>query len=171
MTTYPTWAAGQRVTAALLTGSGSTQCAIKSVNQTVTNSTVLVDCTDLVLPVVSGGIYKGRLVLIYTATAAQDLDFAWTVPSGSSGTRAIIGPDTSATAALPTAMESRATSSFATRIPVGGRDANFCAAIEDFLLTAGADGNVQLQFAQTAAAGATTAVVLANAHLVLDRIA
>lgn len=170
MSVYPAITAGSRVTAAVLT-SMQTQFALKTASQTVTNSTVLVDCTDMVLPVLSGATYKGRLVLYYTATAAQDLDYAWTTPAGSTGIRAVIGPDTSATAALPTAMASRSTSSFATRLPVGGRDGNFVLAIEEFILVAGTNGNLQLQFAQTAAAGATTAVVLAQAHIVLDRIA
>lgn len=170
MSTYPPWAAGQRVTAGLLAGSGSTQTAVKSASTTVTNSITLVDAADLGLPVVSGATYRGRLVLLYTATATQDLDYAWTVPSGSSGTRAAIGPDSSATAALPTAMQSRGTSSFTSLITAGGRDGNFACATEDFVLTAGTDGTVQLQFAQHAAAAATTAVVLANSTFTLDRI-
>ncbi|MFG2002291.1 hypothetical protein ACGFNU_24375 [Spirillospora sp. NPDC048911] len=168
---YPTFTAGQRLTAALLAAMQPLE-AIKTSDQVVTNSVVLVDDTQLALPLVGGASYRGRLVLYYSAEDTGDLDYAWAVPAGTIGRRGLIGPDpTSGVGVSLIAAQSRVSGSFATEFTLGGADAVHRVAIENILITPGVSGNLQLRFAQGTAAAGTNATVLANSNLTLWRTA
>lgn len=171
MSTYPPVAAGQRITGGLLQ-SMLPQQAVKQVDSPATNTTVLQPDNELVLPVVAGATYHGRLTLFYVAPVAQDLRYSWLVPAGSTGRRGLIGPDPTTTASVDlTAMQSRVSGAFGTDFIVGGAAGSHKVAYEHFELVTTAAGNVQLQFAQGTAAAATTSTVLAWSSLKLQRVA
>ncbi|MEV4672160.1 hypothetical protein AB0K34_10960 [Actinomadura sp. NPDC049382] len=145
--------------------------AIKSADQSVTNSTTLTNDTELKLPVVSGATYRGELVLYYVAPTGNDLDYAWSVPTDSGGRRGMIGPDPTTGAVVDlSAMQSRVSGAFNTEFTLGGAGGSHKVAFERFLLVAGGDGNITLQFAENTAGAGTSATVLTNSHLVLKRV-
>jgi hypothetical protein len=167
---YPAIAAGQRITASLLT-SMLPQSVVKLADQSVTNSTALVNDSELFLPVVSGATYVGELLLYHLAPAANDLDYAWSTPAGSSGRRGVFGPDPTTTAVVDTTVfQDRVSAGLATEFTLGGAAGSHKLAIERFVLTAGANGTLRLQFAQGTAGAGTSATVLANSVLTLRRV-
>lgn len=78
---YPTWQAGQRITADLLLG-GSTFNAEQGSDQTVTNSTTLAD-SNLVVPAEANARYEYTLQAIYSTNTTGKIKFQWSVPNGS----------------------------------------------------------------------------------------
>lgn len=73
---YPTWQAGQRVTAALLTAMQPTT-AIKGSLQTVTNSTTYTADTDLTIPLAAGATYMFDGAISYATLAAAGINMRW----------------------------------------------------------------------------------------------
>ncbi|MFE9102951.1 hypothetical protein [Actinomadura geliboluensis] len=164
-------AAGVTVTGSLtVSGVGQRQTATTSADQTRTNSTALLN-TALTLPVVSGGVYTGRAVIWYTATASNDLVYAWSVPSGTTGKRGTLCPDISSPIGNAITVNDRVSGAFSTLFECGGSNGFFRQAREEMQLTAGADGAITLQFAQRLAASGTSATILANSFFTLERIA
>ena len=169
MAEYPEITAGTRLDSALLS-SMLPQHVVKTTSQNVTSSTTLVDDDELALPVVSGGTYEGRLVLYYVADTAGDLDYAWEVPSSSAGRRGLLGPDPTAGAAADlAAMQSRVSGLFTTEFTLGGGGAFHRTAVETFILDAGGDGEIRLQWAQ-GTSNATASTVLQYSHLLMRRL-
>lgn len=170
MTTYPQIAAGQRITGGLLQSMLADR-VVKAADQNVTNSAVLIPDNELSLPVAAGATYHGRLLLYYVAPTSQDLKYSWLVPAGSTGRRGMIGPDSTTTASVDlSAMQSRVSGAFSTEFVVGGAGGSHKIAKEDFILATTDAGAVTLQWAQAAAAAATTSTVLAISSLTLQRV-
>jgi len=168
---YPVWQPGMRITASLLAAMQPIE-AIKTADQAVTNSTTLVDDSELFVPVTGGARYRGQLVLFYVAPVDQDIKYAWSVPPGSSGRRGVLGVATneSGTAVGQSLFQDRVSSGFGTEFDLGGMGGSHKMAVEHFILLAGADGVMQLRWAQRVAAADTSATVLANSHLTLWRV-
>ncbi|WP_301177241.1 hypothetical protein [Actinomadura geliboluensis] len=161
--------AGITVTGNLtVTGIGQRQTAVAA-GDVSTSGTTLVSSGYLTLPVVAGATYTGRAVIFYTATFGNDLSYAWDVPSGTTGKRGGIFPDTSSALGNVVVVNDRVSGSFATRFDCGGSNGFFRQAREEMQFTAGASGNVTLQWAERAAGG--SAAILANSFLTLERIA
>lgn len=154
-----------------VTGLGQRQYVEVGLSQGVTNNITLQNCTDLVLPLVSAAKYEGEAVLFYTATLGNDFDYAWTVPVGSAGIRGTLCPDITSAAGNVVVLNDRVSSSFTQRFSAGGSGGTFRQIREKFVITAGADGNLQLQFAERVAAAATTATVLIGSYIKLERVA
>lgn len=158
---YPVFTAGQRLTAALLT-SMQWQTVEQGSDQVVNNSVATVN-TNLILTADAGATYIFRLRLALTGDPAADAKVGWSVPSGGSLTRFAwgVGADSPADGTNLTASDavfrliedgtSTAVGTLSTAV------ATIFA--EDGQITATADGDFILQFAQlTAFAGDTTLV-------------
>lgn len=131
----------------------------KTSDQPVTSSTVLVDCTSLVLPVLANEVWQFDFNIVYDAGSTGDIKFAFTFPASgridanaawlSAGVTATVLAWTGTT--TPTA----AASAFGTTpdrsfLPIRGIFTNSTNA-----------GNLQLQFAQNTSDG-TASTVRAN---------
>lgn len=154
MSVYPTWAAGQRVTAALLT---SMQMQMIQGTGTTNATTTLADAPGYVLAAEANASYYLRLVTSFDAPVATDIKFAWTAPAGASMTRSILAPQAGNATNLNTAvMMIRRSTGTVDQVggPAGVANA-FTTYLEDILLSTTTAGNVQLQFAAFAAGTAT----------------
>jgi len=156
---YPSWSAGQTVTAADLT---AMQWVVveQGEDQTVNNSTTVVD-TNLSMQAEAGARYLYRLRVTYTSGSTVDIKFRWTVPSSGSVDRFIQAGGTSSTGSsenLETMVSRRASES--TEVPAAGATSspNTLVYIEDGVIGGGNGGAVTLQFAQNSAVAANTVV-------------
>ncbi|MGV2383668.1 MAG UNVERIFIED_CONTAM: hypothetical protein LOD86_00155 [Thermobifida fusca] len=156
---WPSLYAGQILTADHLTEM-QWKVVSQGSEQTVTNSTTLVD-TALTFDVVAGGIYMVHLRVRWQESASGGgFRCSWSSPAGTTATRAVVAPGTTATMG-PQALD-------VSQIRVWTLDQEMFtnAAIatstthawfEDLLFNIGGDGAMTFQFAQeTAAAGGTT---------------
>ncbi|MGP3686538.1 hypothetical protein ACTVZO_17830 [Streptomyces sp. IBSNAI002] len=81
---YPTWSAGQRVTAALLTAMQPIT-VVKTIDEPVTASTTLQDDNQLILPLEAAATYTVRGALFYDGQFnAGNLKLSWALPAGAS---------------------------------------------------------------------------------------
>jgi hypothetical protein len=90
MPAFPRIRAGQRLTTAVL-GARNEELVEQSEDVTITNSTTMQD-SDIVIPVVAGGIYAYRLFISYSAVSESGADGTalvgnWSVPSGTAVNR------------------------------------------------------------------------------------
>lgn len=82
MSTYPQWAAGQKITAALLVAA-QPDFTIKTANESVTSSTTLQDDDHLSYAITATGTYTFELfLLVNTGDSAADLKTGFTFPTG-----------------------------------------------------------------------------------------
>lgn len=131
----------------------------KVADETVNNSAAFQSDDELTLPVLNAGIYHGRLCLIYESNAAQDIKYQWLVPGASTGRRQAYGPSLAAATADPVAVQTVVSTSFTSaNYTFGGIGATHTSLWEDFIITAGAAGNITLQWAQNTAAANNTVV-------------
>lgn len=168
---YPEFAAGQTLTAAMLTAMQPLYSRQTS-DQTVTSSTTLVDSQVSVLLAASAE-YAGRLVIAYSAAEAADIKFALSGPSGTTVQRKNILYTSGASAGVSTgqsvAMRQR---SITTEQEVGGTGvANYQSYSEDLNVSSGATaGMLTLQFAQNSS-NATGSILRSDSYLLLWRVA
>ena len=180
MPIYSPWVAGEIVTATKLNDK-SPVVIIKGADQTVTNSSVLTNCTTMAFSVVANAQYILHAKLIYSATSSasggRDIKFAWTAPAGTTmerGTMGIQDTDEGTGGGVGVArtvyMRNR---SLGTEQYIGGTGApDYNMYLEFSYVTVGAvAGTVQLQFAQLVAGASTTATVRAPSTLWYQRIA
>lgn len=167
---YPTWFAGQSITAEMLAAS-LTSLALKATNQTSTSATLL-DDAELFLPVAAGGIYRVRFVIYASsASATPDLKTAWAAPSGASGSKFVQGPtDTAASFTSRTNTTMRASGhQITTAIPYQ-LDTAAVGIEEEGIVTVGSTaGVIRLQFAQNTA-NATATTVQAASYMTAERL-
>lgn len=92
MSTFPTFAAGDRVTAQMLNDMQST-VIVATTAQTVNNTTVHVNDNTLSVPVEANASYFIEFFLIFSQSGAanSDVDIMWSVPSGTSGLKQVTG--------------------------------------------------------------------------------
>ncbi|GAA4626596.1 hypothetical protein GCM10023196_035480 [Actinoallomurus vinaceus] len=167
---YPVFTAGQRLTAALLSAM-QVNLVRKLSDQTVSNSTTLVNATDLSIPVAANATYLVRLRASYSASTTGDVKFSWTSPSGATVQRYIIGPTSGTTDTSATTVQMRRRSGTAS--PAGGDGtANFSTYQEDISVqTTGTAGTLQLQFAQNTVDAANGTILRADSYIEYLRIA
>jgi hypothetical protein len=158
--------AGQRITAAQLNAFCAPVEVIKAADQSVTSSTVLVNDTALVLPVVASATYDFSCYLDYEGgtLGASDLKFQWTVPSGT--LRFWMG-------FVNTAGTNSAGQTFTDTSVVGigtnGAASLRGAQMEGSLVVGSTGGSLQLQWAQNMSS-ATATIVHAQSRVRLWRI-
>jgi hypothetical protein len=140
---------------------GETLTAIKSADETVTNSTSLQDDNHLFLSVAANAVYKLDLCLFYDGPTNADLKMTWTVPSGTGMTWGIDTVDPSATTSTPFPISRGVNTSPTTQMvlgtPTDGSGWWVNGLISGVLRVGGTAGTLQLRWAQnTANAIATT---------------
>ncbi|MEU9839747.1 hypothetical protein AB0C69_11055 [Actinomadura sp. NPDC048032] len=94
MATYPNIAAGQRVTASLLT-SMLPQHVVKQANTDKVNATFGAD-PELTLPLVANAVYQVEFLLIAGGIATADVQTRWALPATASGQKVVNGPGSTA---------------------------------------------------------------------------
>ena len=118
----------------------------KSADQTINNSTVLVDATDLAFDVGANEKWFFSLTLLFNFHPTPDGDLAWTVPALSTGAWYV------RSAGVSTAQAT----SLTTEIKVNGTGTEALQILEGFYVGGANAGTVQLQFAQTLSNAADT---------------
>lgn len=130
----------------------------KVADQNVNNSTVVVNDTELFLPVpTANSRFAFRLGIRYVGNNTADIKFTFTGPAGATITFGGIGPDTAATSGA------NASTNFVGAIPpatlaYSGDASGAWMQIHGSLLTAAATGILQLQWAQNVANVSNTTV-------------
>lgn len=171
MSTYPAWAAGQRVTAALLTAAQPAM-AYKLADQSVSSSTTgttLINDSHLFLPLAINATYE--LVYCYLAYDGQtpnaDIKLAFTLPTGAVMRWAPWG----GAIGSPSAVDTVDKDASAGARPLGtfGFPARMTARPAGRITTSSTAGNLQLQWAQNTA-NATATTLYAGSCLGLLRI-
>ena len=150
MSTYPTIAAGQSITASLLT-SMLPQQVVKQANTDKVNSTFAAD-PELTMPLAANAVYHVEFLLIAGGIATADVQTRWALPATASGLRIVNGPGS---AALETNADNVATRQgvhqFSTAILYNGvrnATANYFRIYEYAVVTLVDAGNVTLEWAQ-----------------------
>ncbi|MCW2919136.1 MAG: hypothetical protein JWN52_7204 [Actinomycetia bacterium] len=166
MTTYPTWAAGQRVTAALLAGMQINR--VEASGGTSNATTTLADCPGMNFIADANATYDMRLVASYDSPTATDIKFAWTGPSGAGMVRSITAPAAGMTTNADTTVTAIRRSMGTQQVGGGMGTGNFLTWLEQITLTTTTSGVVQLQFAANAAG---TAVFNSGGYFIYVRVA
>lgn len=97
MSTYPQIAAGQRVTAGLLTSMLPDEITKQADTDRLSTTTLALD-PELQQPLAANAVYFVEFLLLAGGSTTGDLKTQWQVPAGTSGLKAVIGPGTGATA-------------------------------------------------------------------------
>lgn len=132
---------------------------VKTANQIVNNSTVLVNDAMLLVPLPAASTYYELSALVrYTSSVAADIKFAFTVPAGTTGY--IGGPGMTTAAAGQTATSDWEAVTIPAVRPYGGAGgATFTLTkVRAIVLTAATTGNARLQWAQNTADATNTTV-------------
>lgn len=146
----------------VVTGVGSKVTARKTVDQSVNNTTTLTNDSNLAIAVVNGAVYEVHGLIIYNSNSTADLKLGWTFPGGSTGAFGMHGYDAGGTVFM---ADSRAISAV---ISYNGFGTDYTVLING-IFVAGANGSLQLQFAQNTANVSNT-TLKANSFLSLTRI-
>jgi hypothetical protein len=83
---YPTFTAGQKVTALLL-NAGKLEFVTNAAGAQTNATTTFADATDLGFPVEAGGRYLIHVLIGYDAPTATDIKFDWSLPAGATTAR------------------------------------------------------------------------------------
>lgn len=94
MSTYPAFAAGDRVTAQLLNDMQSS-VIVATTAQTINNSATFVNDATLVVPVLANANYVIEFFVMFSqggATLTADVKTEWTAPAGTAALKQVTGP-------------------------------------------------------------------------------
>lgn len=172
MALYPTVAAGQRITAALLQ-SMIPNVVVKSADQSIANDTSNQNDLHLFAPVEANASYIVEGMLLYAAHSSADIRMGWTVPAGATFDWIIHAQINTVTGGLATGgivvdRQSAGNSAF----PLGGFGAENTTVMTGLLRgrveTAGTAGTLQLNWAQLTA-NATASIMKARSWISLRR--
>lgn len=174
MATYPPIAAGQRITTSVLS-SLTYDYVFKTSNQTVANSVVLANDSELAFPVAANGTYEFDLYLRFGALNVAGVKTQLIVPGGVTFNRTCAGPGTanatqvdSNTTEMKWAQVGNTTSALYS-------DPRNSTTLPTFVwengsfTTSGTAGNAQLQWAQVVA-NATGTVAQSGSYFRFRRI-
>lgn len=154
---YPTFSAGQILTAAQLTAM-QWKSIEQNTDQTVTNSTVLVD-SNLIITVESGATYRYWALIAYETPSTADIQFAWASPSNGVAGRWTWGIGTAASGTDINSYDSVAfrRPASTTAVEIGAAQSTHTLSYyEAGILEGGSGGDFTFQFAQNAAASGDT---------------
>jgi hypothetical protein len=145
--------------------------ARKSADQTVNNSTTMVDAADLVVSVAANAVYLVDTGIYYVSNTAADIRFGWTVPAGASGSWHVGGAGGSIADGSTDTGGRWGIVSWGTANSAGGSAAVDLVAQPGGMLVVGATaGTLQFRFTQQAAIAVDT-TVRANSWLKAERVA
>jgi len=149
---------------------GSTEWGVvkvKSADQSVINSTTVVDDTELNWPVNSGELWRFEIVLVYEATTACDFKFDLAISSGTMvGWWRYAGSDTTANAILVSTGVRYSAVANATAVAAGGQGAGLKASILiEGIVRADATGVMKFRFAQNTQTSGVSAITKAGSTL------
>ena len=154
-----------------LTGLVSTFAALtdvhvvrKSADQTVNDSTTLVDDDELTIPVGANEVWEFHAFILVHSGTTPDIKVAWTIPSG--GAFAVTYSDR---VGATSAMNASVVDTHSARaLQTSGSDQSI--QVWGVYIGSSTAGNVQLQWAQNALE-ATDTKVLANSYIIAHRLA
>ena len=174
MATYPTWTAGQRITAALLLAA-QPATYYKAATTSRSSTTTLADDPDLTVTLDASATYTIEMVLSYAAVTAGGFKTAWNASAGvTSVNRSVQGPGSAAADASADNISMRSgVHNYTTAISYGTRNngGNQLVAVERALVaTDTTGGTVTLQWAQTASS-ATATLLSGSSYMTVTRIA
>ena len=173
MAKYPSIGVGTRVTSTLLNAM-LPDIYLKTGTTTRTSTTTLADDPDLIVPVEANGIYLIQFWVKYsgTTTSSALIKTGWSVPSGTSFNRQVMGPGSGATDTGADNMSSHwGVHGSATAETYGGRGTtgNQLWLMEWATVTVGSTaGNVGFQWAQNVSS-ATGSTVNAGSYARVER--
>lgn len=170
---YPSFLAGQKVTAALL-NAGNVEFVTNSGGAQNTTLTTFVDVTGLGFAADANAQYRAGALIAYDApvdSANGDVNFQWTGAVDTTMSRHIIAPALAATTNIDTnVMAIRRALGTDVRVGGTGSTANAFTVYEDMMdITMVTAGTIQLQFALGAGVG--TATIQADSMIWYQRIA
>lgn len=178
--TYPTWASGDEITAALLDGM-QWHFIVKSTNEDVVDSGTLQDDDELLVPLEANATYY---VVAHHAMGGDNpggthwghINTEWTAPSGATGWKFSMGPTYpgDATSDRENTNMVSAVHSFATDRRYGTVSLTSAAAAIEHLwvTTSNTSGNLQFRFANGSnTTGVNTSRMLAGSFITYVRVA
>lgn len=95
MSTYPSIAAGQSITAGLLT-SMLPNVVVKQAHTDRASTTALTADPELSAPLAANAVYQVEFDLLAGAIALADIQTRWSVPAAASGLKSLTGPGSTA---------------------------------------------------------------------------
>ena len=165
MSQYPTWTAGQRVTAAQLTLM-EPLLVYKLAAEAVTSSTTLQNDDELFLPVAANAFYILDCWIQFNALVGADIKIAWTVPTSATMNYSALGTGPTNYTDYDTSVVSSGTA----RPAKGNAPTPQAISSRGHLQTSSTAGTLQLQWAQNTS-NATATSVLAGSWIRLNRVA
>lgn len=153
---YPSFTAGQRVTAALL-NAGKLEYVTNAGGAQTNATTTMAAATDLVFAVEASARYFIHAVISYDAPTATDIKFDWSMPAGAVTARNIISQALGTTTNIDTNAQ-LVRRGATTDVAVGGPNAtsNAFSVHEEIIdLITSSAGDAQFNFAANAAGTAT----------------
>lgn len=169
---YPTWAAGDPISASMLNYTQG-DVIVKTSATSRTTTTTLADDPDLTTTLDANATYLVEFFLHMVSPTGVLIKTAWTVPSGATGNRHVIGVGSSATDANSDNISSRSgVHGFTTSVTYGTRGANTnqIGAVETAIVTTTSSGTLAIQWAQVTSS-ATAAQMSAGACMRVKRVA
>lgn len=158
MAKYPTFLAGQTLTAALLTAS-QPDIVVKASTESVTSSTTFQNDDELLLSVEANATYAVELFLVHSSATAGDIKIQFTGPSGATFTWGAHGAEvgtTSSGAVTEVVMSSRTISEVVQL--GGGASTGTIAFVRGTLITSATAGTLTLQWAQVTSSASASQV-------------
>lgn len=168
---YPTYAAGQRITAALLR-SAQPQAVRKTADESRAATTALADDTHLIFAAEANAVYTMYGWVKYFADPAPDIKMQFTVPTGCLGEWAWIMPGQATVAGSVNGYAVRTESNDvgAVRTGYGTSDTQQNTPVSGIFRMSSTPGNIALQWAQNVS-NATATTLFTDSWLMFQRIA
>lgn len=151
----PTWSVGQVLTASDVNTWFVPVAATKTADQSVTSSTVLVNDSELLVPVAANATYAFDAWLDFIALAGADIKWTWTVPAGTGLTYSAQHNEGGGTGY----NNSQVVYVNSDTVPAAGASPTVTAAtMRGTLVTGSSSGTLQLKWAQGASSASATHV-------------
>jgi hypothetical protein len=170
---YPSWTAGQKITAALLNSMQPLYVA-KPSDQSVTSSTTNVNDTALFLTLEANAVYVVSGLLLYSAHQDGDARIGWTVPASATFAWICHAQTAGGTSGIAAGVVVDVQAAGAGTFPLGGADTGNSTVMTGLLsgrvVTSGTAGNLQLNWAQRVSSGTAT-IMRAGSWLTAQRVA
>jgi hypothetical protein len=164
----PVWVPGQVLAASDVNTWFVPLAAVKTVDQSVTSSTTLVNDNVLAVPVAASSTYEFRLFCWFQAAAGGDFKFQFAGPAGATMGYNCVHNEGGATGLTNSTITYGLGS--ATTGAGGGAGVNEALSAAGVLVVVGTSGTLQLTWAQGTSSGTAT-ILKATSHLVLRRVA
>lgn len=170
---YPSWTAGQKITAALLNAMQPLYVA-KPSDQSVTSSTTNVNDTALFLALEANSVYTVSGLLLYSAHQDGDIRMGWAVPAGATFQWICHAQNAGGTSGISTGVVVDLQNAGAGTFPLGGADTGNTTVMTGLLcgriVTSGTAGNLQYNWAQRVSSG-TASIMRAGSWIQAQRVA